>query len=95
MKTQSIHLEAGQELVFDFKFSTDDYLPFNDFSFFAVDEIDNAVTLADVAGGATAWSAYDFVAPSSGEYHFGFGVMNVGDEGVNSSLYIDNVRLVS
>ena len=54
-------LQAGQSLTFDWKFETDDYVPFNDFAFFSVSN--EAIKLTDVflVGdfGSSGWQTDD------------------------------------
>jgi VCBS repeat-containing protein len=89
-----IPLQAGQVLSFDWRFTTDDYNPFRDFAFFSV-STDTAIKLSDVfvVGdfGDSGWQTLSFTAPVSGIYRIGFGVMNAGDNAVQSLLEIDNV----
>lgn len=97
IKTIGLFLAAGQQFIFDYKFSTDDYSPYNDFAFFAVDEADQVFELADIEQvgdyGQTPWLTYRFTAQSSGVYHFGFGVMDTGDGVVSSQLLVDRVAI--
>jgi VCBS repeat-containing protein len=99
LRTTSVRLEAGQSFRFDWNFSTSDYSPFNDFAVFTIDELDAIFELADVEsvgdGGSTGWRTYTFTARQTGEYHFGFAVLDTGDGSVASTLLIDNVRVES
>lgn len=90
-------------ITFDFRFTTDDYLPYNDF---AVVTFGTEIwKLADVAqvenseeseGGSetdpTVWQSYTISVGEAGSYTLGFAVLDVGDEIVNSTLEVDNVR---
>ncbi|NNM73178.1 VCBS domain-containing protein [Enterovirga aerilata] len=97
MKTIGLHLDAGQQFIFDYKFSTSDYSPYNDFAFFSVDELDQVVELSDIEAvgdyGQTGWVTFRFTASSSGVYHFGLGVMDTGDDAVVSTLLVDRVAI--
>ncbi len=99
IRTTSIRLEAGQTLVFDWNFSTSDYNPYNDFAVFTIDELNAIFELADVESvgnyGTTGWRTFRFTATQSGDYHFGFAVLDTGDGAVASTLLIDNVRVES
>lgn len=94
---QTIAVKAGDILTFDWKFSTDDYLPFNDFSFFSISS--NVLELADInlVGnyGATALETLSYKFHNAGSYTLGFGVVNVSDTVGNSQLLVDNVKINS
>jgi hypothetical protein len=95
-------LNEGDTFSFDWKFQTNDYLPYNDFAFFSVAS-GGATELADVASlgningnvSSTAWHEASFVAPESGEYTFGFGVIDVRDTHVQSNLFIDQIHIAA
>ncbi|MBM0203958.1 VCBS domain-containing protein [Micromonospora sp. STR1s_5] len=99
LQTTTLHLEAGQSLRFDWNFSTNDYAPYNDFAAFTIDELNAIFELADVESvgdfGSTGWRTFTFTARQSGDYHFGFAVLDTGDGSVASSLLIDNVHVVN
>ena len=98
----TFYLNEGDAFSFDWKFQTHDYLPYNDFAFFSVA---NGVTteLADVASlentngnvSSTTWHEASFFAPESGQYTFGFGVIDVLDSNVQSNLYIDHIQIAT
>ncbi len=95
------YIEGSGTIEFDYRFTTDDYLPFNDFAVFSFNG--NLYELADVAttdtdgleGGlidTTGWLTYDFDVEAEGFYSIGFGVFDVGDTAKFSTLEIDNIR---
>ena len=98
MKT-SISVTEGDEISFYWTFSTTEFGSdvgvYNDFSFFVIDG--QAIELADVSmvgsTGVTPWAKFTYTAKSTGEITVGFGVMNTGDQAVESSLKIDNLQV--
>lgn len=90
-------LSAGQTLSFDYRFDSTDYLPYNDFAFFTIAPT-FATKLADIQSvgdyGDSGWQTYTYVAPTSGTYTIGFGVVDTNDSGVASLLYLDDLRIV-
>ena len=93
---QNVQVQAGDTLSFDWLFKGNDYLPYNDFSFFSVSSL--ASKLSDVlevgeGGQKSAQNSYTF--QTAGMYTIGFGVFNALDQGVNSDLSIDNVKISS
>ena len=109
--SQSITGQAGDVLSFDSNFLTDEIdefvseTPFNDFAFFSLANAQGATVIADTFSGfsssstifesETGFSTTTFVLPSSGTFTLGFGVVDVGDNVVDSGLLIDNVQLNS
>jgi hypothetical protein len=93
--------DAGEQLSFDWNFSTTDYMPFNDYSFLKITDvlgnIIDEITLADVSSvgsyGATDWQSYVYTFAETGSGLISFGVSNVGDNFVDSYLYVDNVSV--
>ncbi|WP_066377658.1 PEP-CTERM sorting domain-containing protein [Anabaena sp. CA = ATCC 33047] len=88
----TITVNAGDVLEFDWRFSTNDYLPYNDFSFYSIGSL--VTKLADVAlvgnyGNTTSKTSYTF--DQDGKYTLGFGVVNSRDTAVNSTLTVNNV----
>ena len=98
----TFYLNGGDTFSFDWKFQTHDYLPYNDFAFFSVTS-GGATELADVASlgntnghvSATGWHETSFTAQDSGQYTFGFGVIDVRDSNVQSNLFIDHVHIAT
>lgn len=80
---------------FDWKFQAGDYLPFNDFSYF-ITTATGTTTLSNVAAvgnyGNSGWNTYTFASAYSGVLTFG--VANVLDNALNSTLSIQNVAAV-
>jgi hypothetical protein len=98
---QSITVNAGDILTFNWNFLTDENTPsfFNDFVFLSVT---NATQLADTffisfnPGGfnqQTGYQPFSFTFASAGTYTLGFGVMDVGDTAVRSGLLLDQVAV--
>lgn len=101
----TIRLEAGQSIWFDMFFDAADPAPtdglgpaFRDFAVLTV-AVNGQTMVAPIADegpqvttfGATGWQAIRYTAGVSGDYVFGFAVINDG-EGGNSRLYVDKVR---
>ncbi|RUT00222.1 hypothetical protein DSM106972_076700 [Dulcicalothrix desertica PCC 7102] len=93
---QTISVAAGDTLKFDWLFDADDYLPYNDFSFYSISSAANL--LADVAlvgnyGQTSDQTTYTFA--NAGTYTIGFGVMNSLDNALSGTrLTVDNVEAV-
>ncbi|KAF3884363.1 MULTISPECIES: PEP-CTERM sorting domain-containing protein [Nostocales] len=93
---QTITVNAGDILSFNWKFQGGDYLPFNDFSFYSINSI--AYKLADIAqvGSFEESSSQTFhTFQTAGTYTIGFGVLNALDTSGTSFLAIDNVKVSS
>ena len=100
----SIRLEAGQSIWFDVFFDPPtDANPFgsqriNDFAVFtiSVGGYTTAVKFADAISvgreGASGWESLRYTAGVSGDYIFGFAVLNDGYIGGPSRLFVDSVR---
>ncbi|MBW2740134.1 MAG: PEP-CTERM sorting domain-containing protein [Deltaproteobacteria bacterium] len=90
---------AGETLTFDWNFTANDYLPYNDFSILLIlDSNDNVlenITLANVMSvgdyNTTGWNTYEYTFAAADSGSIGFGVANVWDAENSSQLYIDNV----
>ncbi|MBD2496325.1 PEP-CTERM sorting domain-containing protein [Nostoc sp. FACHB-280] len=85
----TLTVQAGDVLTFDWHFQAGDYLPYNDFSFFSVGTSLNR--LADVLqvgnfGQTASRTAYTFT--TGGTYTIGFGVVNTFDRSLGSNLIV-------
>jgi hypothetical protein len=91
-----IDVKAGDVISFEYIFSTNDYMMFNDF---AVVKIGNdSFKLSDVStvgdfGASDGWQKFQYVATSDGKLNFA--VANLLDTWVSSSLMVDNVVISS
>ncbi|MBD2384785.1 PEP-CTERM sorting domain-containing protein [Cylindrospermum sp. FACHB-282] len=88
----TITVQDNDVLTFYWKFQANDYLPFNDFSFYSIGS--SAYQLADIAkvgsyGNITSQISYTF--QQGGTYTIGFGVFNSIDSVYGSKLIIDEV----
>ncbi|MFO1152087.1 MAG: Ig-like domain-containing protein [Rhodospirillales bacterium] len=102
----AIHLEAGQSIWFDVFFDppTDanpySSRPVDDFAVVTISVGGRAVVAqfadAESAGrdGASGWQSLCYTAGVSGDYYFGFAVLNDSYDGGQSRLYVDSVRQV-
>ncbi|MBW7966256.1 VCBS domain-containing protein [Bradyrhizobium sp. BR 10261] len=90
-----LSLHAGDIVSVDWNFTTDDYLPYNDFAFASVNGA--AFLLSDIAAtgsyGSTGWHTFTYKIQTDGTYAFGAGVMNEQDYAVTSFLAVDNIRV--
>ncbi len=105
--SQSVTVNAGDVLSFDWNFVSDELnelVSFNDFTFFTIDSTAyflasrNASTFNIVSppsgfDGQTGWSSSSHTFSSAGTHTIGFAVFNVGDAGHNSALLLDNVTI--
>ncbi|WP_103124486.1 PEP-CTERM sorting domain-containing protein [Nostoc cycadae] len=85
----TITVQAGDVLTFDWQFKAGDYLPYNDFSFYSIGTSLNK--LADVRqvgnfGQTSSQTAYTFT--TGGTYTVGFGVVDIFDQYLASSLTV-------
>jgi hypothetical protein len=89
--SQTVHLNAGQSFVGYALFDGRDYIPFNDYAFVKVN--DTTIWTSDIAAvgdyGHTDWVQWVFTAASAGDYNFLYGVVNVGDNLLNSRAFFD------
>ena len=84
----------GEVLTFDWAFSYNDWgSPFLDFVFFGVtDNVGSGSFTTILAQGQSAsWQSYTITFTGSGSGTLFFGANDVGDEGVNSYGYFDNI----
>lgn len=103
IQLNSITVEAGDILSFDWNFLTNELTPtfFNDFAFVAIDEVS---TLADTNSAfvfspffffneETGYQQFEFTFESAGTFDIGFGVVDAEDTVVDSGLLLDNIRI--
>jgi plastocyanin len=106
---QTITVNAGDVLQFEWNMLTDEFTAqevFNDFSFVSiVDSMTDVSVLADVFNGSfqssntmfaneTGFSTFSYTFATAGTYTVGFGVVDVGTEDYASGLIVDNIRIV-
>ena len=93
---QSFTANAGDVVSFAYNFTTQDYLPFNDFAFTtlssSIEGLASVKLVGNVEGNTTSTGpkTYSWVAPTTGTYTLGLGVINVGDDDVGTTLVVDN-----
>jgi hypothetical protein len=86
---QTITVNAGDSIDFNWSFKTTDYLPFNDFSFYTIgSSIYKLADVSSVGNYGQKESTTSFSVQSPGTYTIGFGVINAGDNGVSSNLNV-------
>lgn len=94
---QTVTVSAGATLHFKYDFKANDYLPYNDFSFFSVSDSATLLSSVSLVGnyGTTGWKDYSYTFATGGTYTVGFGVMNAIDQGYNSELSVDDVHTIT
>jgi len=84
-----IDTRENEEVSFEWVFRTNDYVPYNDFSFVAVDE-EPLVLLSNVATvgnyGNSGLKIFRYTFTSAGAHTVTFGILDVRDRAVNSYL---------
>ena len=104
IRLDSITVEAGEILSFDWNFLTDEFTPtfFNDFGFVVIGEASTLANTNDIFtlspssfNEETGYQQFEFTFDTAGTYDIGFGVIDVGDTVVDSGLLVDNIRLFS
>ncbi|MDP3619274.1 MAG: Ig-like domain-containing protein [Ramlibacter sp.] len=97
-----VFLVAGQTLQFDWLFDSEDAdfigSGFNDFAFFTVSPPYGPTQLSDAATvgfGNSGWNTASYIAPTTGVYLVGAGVMNSVDVEFDSFLYLDNIQIIN
>ena len=93
--SQAVNVKAGDTISFDFNFTAADYLPYNDFAMVVGDSLHLISNVAAVGNyGSSGWQSYSFVATSNFTSLM-FVLSNAGDTAVDSTLFIDNIKIVS
>lgn len=99
---QTITVNAGDSLSFDWNFLSDDFQnnDYNDFAFFSltsVTELANTFSPTVFSfsrlSNQTEYQSPTYNFQVAGTYTLGFGVADVGDDTVNSALLVDNLKL--
>jgi hypothetical protein len=94
---QSVTGNAGDTVTLYWAFVTTDFADYNDTGF----AVGSVVPLACIVDGcqfpvgdfgATGWHPFTFTLPSTGTHTIGFGVVNTGDEAMDSILFVDDDR---
>ncbi len=96
IKLVPITVEAGQVLTFDWNFQSNDYIPYNDFSFVSIASGNSSVLLselADVNSDTGVYQTFEYEFTTAGTYEIAMGVVDVIDTVVDSQLLIDNLRV--
>ena len=90
---KTLYLQAGDTVTFNWNFDPNEHSTYyKDFAFAAGGG--NAERLAYASGNQqTGWKNFTYSATYSGEHKLGVGVMNYGDQSVDSELYVDNFKL--
>lgn len=98
---QTTSAQAGDTFTFRWNFVEQDYMPFDDWAFYGVAlnggpaSVTKFASLASVGPGSgstiNGWSSLTYNITGSGDYTFYFGIVNAGDTGNNSDLWMDSV----
>jgi hypothetical protein len=93
--SRSFTLNAGGTISGYAGFLANDYLPFNDDAYVAVNGGDLHAWNVDGVGdnSASGWVYFTFVAPLAGVYTLELGVTNRGDNNMSSQAVIDGVQV--
>jgi PEP-CTERM motif len=98
---QTVTVDAGDVLTFQWYFATSDYVPYNDFGFVTIDGVltilDTTATLGNIDGffTGTGYQSFSYAFGTAGTYTIGLGVVNAVDEGMESRLYADDFSIAS
>lgn len=97
-------VNTGDTISFDWFFSANDFLPFNDFGGWSLDFLVGGITVAanvlaqvSTVGdfGLTGWNTASVFSPVSGNVALKYYSVNAGDYTFDSVLGIDNVKVSS
>ena len=95
----NLQWNAGEVIEFSWAFLAEDYLPYNDYSIFTIEESEgnliHQVTLGDVATygdhGDSGWQTYSWTFDADGQGLIYFGSYNLLDSLFDSYLLVDDV----
>ncbi|VEP17863.1 Peptidase domain protein (modular protein) [Hyella patelloides LEGE 07179] len=103
---QTFTANAGDILTFDWNFLTNEATPgdtFNDFAFFSINPLTIELadttsflfleTLAPDFSEETGYQTNSIAISESGTYTLSFGIVDVGDDAVDSALLVDNIQI--
>ncbi|NES82964.1 MAG: calcium-binding protein [Moorea sp. SIO2B7] len=92
-----IEVDAGDVLIFDWNFQSNDGGFFNDFSFVSISPDNSSgflFELADANSEPPSYQTFEYKFTTGGTYEIGMGVIDAWDTIVDSQLFIDNLRVV-
>jgi len=97
--SQTFNATAGDIISGDAYFQANDYIPYNDDAYVQILQGNVVLFSSDVAAvgdfGNTPWTAFSYQFAAGGSYTIEAGVRNVLDNGLSSSMGLDNVRISS
>ena len=98
---QTVAATAGNSFQFNWNFVENDYVPFDDWAFYAISYNGNPAVVTKFASLATVgpgsgttiagWQTLNVNIGTSGNYTFYFGVVNALDQILDSYLFVDGV----
>ena len=95
--SKTFNLVAGDKISFDWLFKAGDYLPYNDFALFSLN--DTKFKLSDVATvgnyGSSGLQSFSYTATNTGAATLSFLVSNYSDTNQNSTLQVSNVNIAA
>lgn len=90
-----VFLQEGSTFEFSWLFDAGDYMPYNDYAYWSVNG--EQITLSSVSQvgdyGNSGYNNALFTADTEGSYDFGFGISDVGDGLLPSTLTVSNVTV--
>jgi hypothetical protein len=91
----TIHVMAGHEVSFDWKFNAGDYNPYDDTGYAIFGTSAVKLSSVDEVGNyqSSGWHTGHFTAAVTGDYTLGFAVTNAYDTVNNSHLLVDHVLI--
>ncbi len=89
---------STDEITFDWAFSAQDYLPFNDTAWFNPGDGSGQIDLSSVAAvgdyGETNWASYTYIYAAAGTGNISWGVSNGIDQAYDSVFLVDDVEII-
>ena len=95
--SQTVHLNAGEELTGYAQFFAKDYMPYDDDAFVSIGGFNLFTSSIAAVGdyGTSALTMFSWTATTSGDYVLTAGVTNRGDSAASSELQVSNFAAVS
>lgn len=99
LTSDSFFVSVGDIVNFDWFFSAEDYIPYNDQGSFSIDLLVGNTLLSQVSNvgnyGLTGWNTFSVTSNMSGNVSAIFKSLNIGDNALDSTVGIDNFNITS